>query len=405
MSNDSGIDRALFEHAPIAMFEEDRTPLFVEFDKLREQGVTDFDKYFTENPHEIWRVAQGIDITDLNQQTVKLWEASSKEEVLQSIDKFFAHETAAIFQKDLVDMAAGKRNHRSEALVRSLKGRDFWVLLDVTILDSNDGKKRALLSMLDITERKEAEEASRLANLELEKSNKELERSNTELERYAYVVSHDLQEPLRMVASYAQLLDVRFSATIGEKGVGYIKQITDGAGRMQRLISDLLRLSRLGAHGQPFVEIDTKQVLGEVLSSLQVAISEAKAEVTSDDLPKVMGDAGQLNQLFQNLVANGIKFRGDKTPKIHVSAKAEGDDWVFSIADNGIGIAKEHHDSIFMIFKRLHGQSEYPGTGLGLAMVQKIVERHGGRIWLESEPGEGTTFLFTMPRIAADSDA
>jgi light-regulated signal transduction histidine kinase (bacteriophytochrome) len=201
-----------------------------------------------------------------------------------------------------------------------------------------------------------------------------------------------------MVRSYLQLLERRYKGKLGEDADEFIHFAVDGAARMHGLINDLLTYSRVGTRGKPFELADCNVALEEALMNLQTVIQEADAEITHDDLPAVMGDKVQLMQLFQNLLGNGIKFRReDARPKIHVGVERQDGEWVFSVRDNGIGIAPEHFERIFMIFQRLHGRSEYEGTGIGLAVCKKIVERHGGRIWVESEPGEGSTFHFTIP--------
>ncbi len=252
----------------------------------------------------------------------------------------------------------------------------------------------------DITDRKRAEEA-------LAQKTRELLRSNKELEEFAYVASHDLQEPLRMIASYTQLLARRYQGRLDAEADEFIKYAVDGASRLQVLINDLLAYSRVGTHGKPFAATECSEVLNRVLSNLKIAIEESGAVVRYSSLPGIMADATQMTQLFQNLISNGIKFRHLQPPEIHISAErtanprpppgtAPGPVWLFSVRDNGIGIEPQYFDRIFIIFQRLHGRQQYPGTGIGLAICKKIVERHGGNIWVESAPGEGATFHFTI---------
>jgi signal transduction histidine kinase len=224
-------------------------------------------------------------------------------------------------------------------------------------------------------------------------------RSNTELEQLAYVASHDMQEPLRMVASYLQLVAQRYQGQLDADADEFIGYAVDGAKRMQALINDLLAYSRLGTKARPFEPSDCNTIVQTAIAQLRVPIEDSGARITHGALPTVMGDATQLLQLFQNLLSNAIKFhRRDVPPVVHVEAQPWDSAWRFSVRDNGIGIAAEYFERIFVLFQRLHGRGEYPGTGIGLAICKKIVERHGGSIAVQSQPGEGSTFSFTLPR-------
>ena len=236
-------------------------------------------------------------------------------------------------------------------------------------------------------------------NTERHRAERELQRSNRDLEQFAYVASHDLQEPLRMVTSYLQLLEKRCSALLDEDAKTFLNTALDGAKRMRDLIQDLLAYSRVGSRGRPFAPVSMSRVLEDTTVNLKTAIESSGAAITSDLLPEVLGDAVQMGQLLQNLIGNAIKFSGGKAPKIHVGAIRSGATWRFAVADNGIGIDPKFFERIFVIFQRLHTRSEYEGTGIGLAVCKRIVERHNGRIWPDSAPGKGTTFFFTLPAV------
>jgi signal transduction histidine kinase len=247
-----------------------------------------------------------------------------------------------------------------------------------------------------LQERNLREERER-AQRELAEKAEELARSNRELEQFAYVASHDLQEPLRMVAAYTRLLGERYRGKLDEQADKYIDYAVDGAKRMQTLIQDLLTFSRVGRTESDVMLADGNAVVEQALLNLESAIRESGAVVSSDRLPVFMANNSLLIQLFQNLIANAIKFRGSEPPLIRIVAEKHSDQWVFSVADNGIGMAPEFQDDIFTIFKRLHTRGEYPGNGIGLAICRKIVEQQGGRIWVASQPGQGSTFRFTLP--------
>ncbi len=232
---------------------------------------------------------------------------------------------------------------------------------------------------------------------ELKKITRELEHSNAELRQFAYAASHDLQEPLRTIAGFVKLLEKHYKGRLDERADEFIAYAIDGAKRMQELIKDLLEYSRIGTMDREFKPTDSASILDKVISNLRVAIKEGGAVVTHDYLPVITADATQLGSVFQNLIGNAIKFHSAEAPRVHISAERIEEEWIFSVRDNGIGIDKQYAEKIFVVFQRLHTRNVYPGTGIGLAICKKIVERHGGRIWVESEPGKGSTFYFTVP--------
>ena len=290
-----------------------------------------------------------------------------------------------------------------EKIQKALKGETLFlewrfIRCDGSIFDAEltfntitlKGEKYFQAIIRDITERKQAAE-------QMKKLTQELERSNTDLAQFAYVASHDLQEPLRMVTSFVQLLQHRYQGKLDKDADEFISYAVDGASHMQRLINDLLKYSRVGTHGKTLESTNFNIVISHALSNLSKTIKENDAIINIDHLPTISADYTQLVQLFQNLISNAIKYHSKKQPEILIKAINKGDFWLFSVRDNGIGIDKEYIDKIFTIFQRLHNKSKYPGTGIGLSICKKIVERHGGRIWVESKPGQGSTFYFTIP--------
>jgi PAS domain S-box-containing protein len=300
-------------------------------------------------------------------------------------------EDAPIVEAIEQEIQAGKTVKQEYRIIRPKTAEVRWVLTRIIPVLDQEGKVTRIDGLLiDVTESKQAEEA-------LARKAEELTRSNTELQHFAYIASHDLQEPLRMVAGYTQLLARRYKEKLEPDAKEFIDFAVDGVTRMQALINALLAYSRIGTKGKEFEPTDLKAALDYALNNLRAAIQESGTVVTHDPLPTVMGDSTQLGQLLQNLIGNAIKFRGEEAPRIHLSCQQNDREWLLSVRDNGIGIDPQYVERIFVIFQRLHNKQEYPGTGIGLALCKKIVERHGGRIWVESQPGEGATFYFTMP--------
>jgi PAS domain S-box-containing protein len=267
----------------------------------------------------------------------------------------------------------------------------IWTLTTLVPLPDDHGHiYRIIGTATDISDRKRAE-------AELHQQTEDLTRSNEELQQFAYVASHDLQEPLRMVTSYLDLLERRYKGQLDDRADQFIAFAVDGAKRMQVLIQDLLSYSRVGTRGRSFEPVNCEIIVKNVLNNLRVAIADCQAIITYHELPTVMGDATQLTQVFQNLISNAIKFQRDEPPEIQIRIQRTPHDWLFSVQDNGIGIDLQYRDRIFVLFQRLHSRTDYSGTGIGLAVCKKIVERHGGKIWVESQLGQGSTFYFTIP--------
>jgi PAS domain S-box-containing protein len=307
------------------------------------------------------------------------------------------------FWKDFWDTIEQGHIWRGEVKNRDKEGLIHWMDTAVVPFMGSDGKPEKYLAIRrDVTARKLAEEEIHQLNADLERRvterTAELQRSNKELEQFAYVASHDLQEPLRMVTNYTQLLARRYQGKLDKNADEFIGFAVDGSKRMQQLINDLLDYSRVGRKGKEFEPTSIETVLKQAQSNLKVALEKNDAVITHDPLPTLKADADQLVQLFQNLIGNAIKYRRNVKLKIHIGVENRGAEWRFEVRDNGIGIKPEYFGRLFVLFQRLHSREEYPGTGIGLAICKRIVERHGGRIGVESEPGKGSVFTFTIPK-------
>ncbi len=286
-------------------------------------------------------------------------------------------ETGKVFETVEITQAPDGSEHHSH-------------VVKTAVHDASDKVIGTQVMFMDITDRVRAEQ-------EVRRTAAELEQSNIELQQFAYIASHDLQAPLRGIASFAQFLQQEYQGQLDATADDYIGEIVSGAQRMQQLIKDLLAYSRVESRSRPFESVPLAAVFDDAVLLLRAEIEDARAEVTRGELPIVAGDAAQMSQLLQNLISNGLKYHGDAPPHVHVSAERNDSGWTISVCDNGIGIDAKHHEKIFEIFIRLHTQEKYPGTGIGLAVCRRIVLRHGGRIWVESEVGCGSTFSFTLP--------
>jgi PAS domain S-box-containing protein len=329
-------------------------------------------------------------VTDVNKATEDVTGCTREELIGTDFSDYFTQPEEAragyqkVFTEGLVKDYPLAIRHKSRRITD--------VLYNATVYMNPKGEVEGVFAAArDVTERKAMEN-------EIKQAMEKLQQSNSELEQFAYVASHDLQEPLRMVASYVQLLERRYKGKLDTDADEFIGYAVDGANRMRGLIDDLLTYSRVSRLGKPFAPVDVESTLDIALLNLQASIADNGAVVTHDKLPTVVADGGQLVQLFQNLIGNAIKFHGKEPPRVHVSARVEQTEYLFSIKDNGIGIAPEYFDRLFKIFQRLHTREEYSGSGIGLAICKRIVERHGGRIWIESEVGKGSTMYFTLSK-------
>src|SRR5712671_1013894 len=366
---------------------------------LREQHLRSqelFRRAVESSPSGILMVDESCKILLVNTETERLFGYGRDQMVGQPVEMLVPDRLHKVYTEQRVTYlrapAKSVLGERGELYGRRQDGSEFPVEIGLNPIETASGTQ-TLISVVDITARKQAESAA------LEYT-RELQRSNAELEQFAYIASHDLQEPLRMVASYTELLAERYRGKLDERADKYIGYAVDGARRMQRLIHDLLAYARVSSQAKPSQPTDTAALVASVVGMMSKAIESSKAEVVCENLPMVNGDELQLGQVFQNLLGNALKFHGDRAPRIQVRAESMEKEnlWRFSVADNGIGIDKENGGRLFQMFQRLHTREEYEGTGIGLAISKRIVERHAGRIWFDSAPGQGTTFYFTLPR-------
>ena len=312
------------------------------------------------------------------------------QKVKNIIPEGFAERLIAAGTRSAAEALAQQIGTGIELIARRKDGSEFPIEIMLSPLESAEGIL-VTAAIRDISERKKSEE-------HLLKTVGELKRSNDELQQFAYVSSHDLQEPLRMVASYTQLLAKRYKGRLDSDADEFIAFAVDGCNRMQGLIQDLLAYSRAGTTGKALCEVSGEDALQGALTNLRITIEQSGAVVSHDSLPAIRMDETQLTQVFQNLVGNAIKYRSAEVPRVHVSAKKTGgNEWIFSVRDNGLGIAPQYFERIFILFQRLHGRNEFEGTGIGLAICKKVLERLGGRIWVESQPEKGSTFYFALP--------
>ena len=358
------------------------------------------DKYrtlFYKSPLPIWIYdEETLRFLEVNDEAVRMYGYTHEEFQRMHLTDIRPPEEVALLLQDIVTVRRDPISYRgSQRRHRKKTGEIIDVMVTAYPLEVG-GRKAGLTAIVDITDRKKAEAQLQLLNGDLAKRASELAASNAELERFAYIASHDLQEPLRMVSSFLQLLQKRYNGQLDEKADQYIHYAVDGAERMKTLIMDLLEYSRVGTGKENFAPVDTALVMEQVGEVFREKIITAKAQVAIGKLPVIMGDKMQLTQLFQNLLSNALKYHSDKPPVIGIRSAEEDGYWQFSVTDNGIGIDPQFFDKIFIVFQRLHNKTDFSGTGIGLAICKKIVERHGGRIWVESTPQQGSTFYFTI---------
>jgi PAS domain S-box-containing protein len=324
---------------------------------------------------------------------VLTWNAGAKRIKGYSFDEIKGKHFSVFYPQEQVradkpqqalEMALATGRFEEDGIRLRKDGSSFWANVLITPVYDGSDKLRGFAKVTkDITERRKAD--------------LEVNRSNLALEQFAYVAAHDLQEPLRTVVSYLGLLEERYQGKLDEKADKYIRNAVHGARRMQQLIADLLSYSRISTRAQKFEAVDCEKLLAAVVNDLQTSIEESGAQIINGPLPTVLADQRQLSQVFQNLIANSIKYRRSEPPKIEISAEQSGSNWLFSFKDNGIGFEMKYAERIFLVFQRLHGRTQYSGSGIGLGICQRVIERLGGTIWATGESGQGATFQFTIP--------
>ncbi|MBD3198153.1 MAG: PAS domain S-box protein [Candidatus Lokiarchaeota archaeon] len=378
--------RTIFNNSPISL---------CEFDFSRVKKIIEDNVKILENIHQAQILVKTLRLIDLNKRTLDMFKVESQVDFEVNFNDLFLDSTKKAFLDALGNFYNGSNHFFTETKVISKENDIIYIQLGINIVPGNEGSwERVLISMNDITALKNYEK-------DLEQLTSKLKRSNTELEQFAYVASHDLQEPLRTVTSFTQILTKKFKENISDfdtKYNKYVQYITEGTKRMKDLINDLLIFSRVNRKGKEFEKINLDNLIDRVLKSLSNSIRKNNAEIKVNNLPNINGDPSQIYQVFQNLISNAIKFRGDNPPIIKISSKENENEYIISISDNGIGIGSEYFEKIFIAFQRLHNKYEYPGSGIGLAICKKIILRHKGRIWVDSKVGKGSTFHFSIPK-------
>lgn len=337
----------------------------------------------------------------VNAQTEKLFGFAREELIGRPVETLVPHRYRARhpeFRKKYHDAPHARPMGSGMELYGLRKdGQEFPVEISLNVLDDADGRLVSA-AIRDVTAQKRAAEELKRANETLTRQAEELEKSNIELQHFAYIVSHDLQTPLRSICGFVQLLDQEYGDKLDDRAAEWIRRTVLSTQRMQTLIRDILAYSRVDSNVHPFAKLSLAGVLDEVVDLLGDSIRESGAVVIGDDLPEVLGDRPQMVQLLQNLIGNAIKYRRDEPPRVEVFVTETDREWIVTVRDNGMGIPPEHSQRIFDVFQRLHTQQAIPGTGIGLAICRRVVQRHGGRLWVESVPGAGSTFRFSIPR-------
>ena len=343
-----------------------------------------FDDNFETHLSQVVNAISTIKIIDVNQATLELYQAKNKEHLIEHFSEILTPHSNSQFLKALVAFAEGKTKFKTETVNLTLEGNKIEIIFDLSIPRGYEKTfSKILISIIDITNNRIAEIA--------------LRDSKDKFNDVINLIAHDLQEPLRTVKSYLTLLERKYKNQLDPKANQYISYAVDGAIRMQELVTDLLTYSQIDKNEIPFRSVNSQEVINNAIKNLNTMIETSKAIITTGSMPMVRANSTQLSLLFQNLLSNAIKFQSQTPAVIQISAEQQKTEWLFSVTDNGIGIQPEFYDKIFLMFHRLHNKEEYPGTGMGLTLCKRIVELHKGRIWVESTPGQGSAFYFTLP--------
>lgn len=374
----------------------------VYLEDLKQSGIIDFDQYFTLHPDKLKHCAQMVNVIDVNAAALQLFEAGDKKQFITNHDLFIVNGSLQIFKKGLTALIAGKKDFVSDIAQKTKNGSLFRVMMHMHVPDSySDNWQRVLISMSDITDQKRTDVKINQLNRELEQRilerTSKLELVNKELNEFAYIVSHDLKAPLRGISQLAYWIAEDYAKFLDDKGNELIDLLKDRVKRMDSLIDGILRYSRLGSVRQNQEEVDINQLLTDVIETL--ATPKHIKIIRKKEFPVITGDYIRLAQVFQNLLGNAIKYNDKDIGEIKIDVYDKNTQWLFTIEDNGVGIDPKYHRKIFQIFQTLNIRDEQGGTGIGLTLVKKIIELHGGNIWVESDVAKPTTFSFTLPKM------
>ena len=382
---------AVFEDAPVAIWYEDFSAIRTFLCELQAKGIDDLPTFLEQAPDTVIECVRRVRVRHINRVAREFYGAETREQIAELLPSLFDQAALDTFRNEIIAFLKGARSFVAEVGAATLSGDSRLVQMNVSLLSTApEDWSEVVVTFTDLTNRRDLEQSLRRAN-------ESLRRSNEDMEQFAYTVSHDLQEPLRIISGYVALLTRRFGGSIDPNEMEFFGYITDATARMQAMINEILTFSRLTRADAVAQWVDLNAVLTWARRNLSAVMDESGAELICGSLPTVEGDFNQLASVFQNLISNAIKYRGTETPRIAISAVSDQAEWTISVCDNGCGIDPKNHDRIFAFFKRLHSASQIPGTGIGLAIVKRIVERHGGRVWVQSKVGEGATFTFTLP--------